>query len=78
MASYYNVTVESGEWKKLAFCGPDLDDAIDVAESIPAQNGIVHVIWVNNDIPSGYVTEDGVTINLYGGNPEPYRASAVS
>jgi len=69
---WYDVIVENGDWKKLAFHGTNLEDAVFAADHIPSQNGSVYVIWMNDCIPSGYVTKDGVVINLYGGKPEPY------
>lgn len=72
---WYDVIVENGDWKKLAFHGTNLDDALFAADRIPSQNGAIYVIWMNNGIPSGYATKEGFVINLSGGKPEPYCAA---
>lgn len=70
--SCYDVIVKNGDWQKLAFHGTNLDDAIFAADRIPRQNGKVYVIYVDGGEPSGYVTKEGVVINLSGAKPEPY------
>lgn len=70
--SCYDVIVKNGDWQKLVFHGTSLDDAIFAADRIPSQNGSVYIIYVSDGEPFGYVTKEGVVINLSGSKPEPY------